>query len=156
MSAEQALSLEARNIGSIEVVKSELSTGRDTIFVTTADRMSDYARAKGTREKDVLEKVDRAIASKRMSVDLAARGKDAPLIMIDGKKATEAELAALNERDIASMAVYKGKDALNLRDDGRNGLEVTSRPADKVGVKTVGSVISITTKIARARANKQP
>jgi hypothetical protein len=40
-------------------------------------------------------------------------------------------------------------------DDRKNGLEATSRLADKIGVKT-GSVISVTTKIAKARANKQP
>ena len=39
VSAEQARAMEANNIGSIEVVKSELPTGRDTIYVTTLDRM---------------------------------------------------------------------------------------------------------------------
>jgi len=37
--AEVARALQAKIIGSIEVVKSELPTGRDTIFVTTVDRM---------------------------------------------------------------------------------------------------------------------
>jgi beta-lactamase regulating signal transducer with metallopeptidase domain len=36
---EQARAMEAKNIGSIEVVKSELAAGRDTIIVTTVDRM---------------------------------------------------------------------------------------------------------------------
>ena len=35
-----------------------------------------------------------------------------PTITIDGKIASEAQLAALDERDIASIAVYKGKEAL--------------------------------------------
>ncbi|MEO8564599.1 MAG: M56 family metallopeptidase [bacterium] len=39
VTAEQARVMEAKSIGSIEVVKSELPSGRDTIFVTTADRM---------------------------------------------------------------------------------------------------------------------
>jgi hypothetical protein len=39
VTADKARALEAKDIGSIEVVKSELPTGRDTIFVTTADRM---------------------------------------------------------------------------------------------------------------------
>ena len=39
MSAERARAIEAKDIGSIEIVKSELPTGRDTIFVTSADRM---------------------------------------------------------------------------------------------------------------------
>jgi beta-lactamase regulating signal transducer with metallopeptidase domain len=37
--AEPARAMEGKNIGSIEVVKSELAGGRDTIFVTTVDRM---------------------------------------------------------------------------------------------------------------------
>ena len=193
VSADQARALEARNIGSIEVVKSELPTGRDTIFVTTADRMSDEARAKATREEDAFEKIERAIESKRRSLDstehmvahverelagermrvresglkaksagqplsqrTASRGDEAPLIMIDGRRASEAELAALNEQDIASLAIYKGRDALNLTSGGKNGLQVTSDPEGKIGVKTVGSVIAVTTKFARARATKQP
>jgi beta-lactamase regulating signal transducer with metallopeptidase domain len=39
VTADQARGMEAKNIGSIEVVKSELAGGRDTIYVTTADRM---------------------------------------------------------------------------------------------------------------------
>ena len=39
VSAERARAIEAKDIGSIEIVKSELPTGRDTIFVTSADRM---------------------------------------------------------------------------------------------------------------------
>ncbi|HEV7990892.1 MAG TPA: M56 family metallopeptidase [Gemmatimonadaceae bacterium] len=39
VSAELARGMEAKNIGSIEVVKSERADGRDTIFVTTVDRM---------------------------------------------------------------------------------------------------------------------
>ena len=39
VTADEARALEAKIIGSIEVVKSELPTGRDTIFVTTLDRM---------------------------------------------------------------------------------------------------------------------
>jgi len=39
VSAERARAIEAKDIGSIEIVKSELPTGRDTIYVTSADRM---------------------------------------------------------------------------------------------------------------------
>jgi beta-lactamase regulating signal transducer with metallopeptidase domain len=39
ISAERARALEAKDIGSIELVRSELPTGRDTMFVTSADQM---------------------------------------------------------------------------------------------------------------------
>lgn len=39
VTAETARSMESKNIGSVEVVKSERTGGRDTIFVTTLDRM---------------------------------------------------------------------------------------------------------------------
>ena len=44
-SAEEAGALEARKIGSITLVKSEFSTGRDTMFVVTADRLTRRAPA---------------------------------------------------------------------------------------------------------------
>jgi len=193
VSAEQARAMEAKIIGSIEVVKSELPTGRDTIFVTTSDRMpkgatlmatrvstvrgeSEQTFVKMKRTADSAEKmvahVESELAGERMRVRESgaaptsarqslprrtmSRGEDAPLIMIDGKRASEEELAALNEKEIASMAVYKGRDALNLTDDGKQGLEVTSRPADRAGATSVRPVISVTTKAAKARANKQP
>jgi hypothetical protein len=184
VSADQARALEARNIGSIELLKSELPSGRDTMFVTTADLMPrKIAQADGRepvemggtkysferkRSSDSTEHmvahvereraIDRAlnVARTRIEERTATRSGDAPLIMIDGKRASEAELAALNEQEIASMAIYKGTDALNLTSDGKNGLQVTSDPAGKIGVKSVSAVISVTTKIAKARANKQP
>ena len=190
VSAEQARALEARQIGSIEVVKSELPTGRDTIFVTTADRMprpelradpAEAARYGGSeysfqrkRMSDSSEKmvahVERELAGMRTrepqldqktSRPLMRRssstGEAEPTITIDGKIATEAQLAALDERDIASIAVYKGKEGqMLLRSNGGEHLEAKSGPDSSLSAKDIKALIAVTTKAAKQARSKRP
>ena len=184
VSAETARGLEARNIGSIEVVKSEFASGRDTIFVTTADRMPkappvvdkvERARFGGSENsaeqkvmidssEHIVAHVEREHAAERMRVRssesptparrplmLSRRtGSDAaPIITIDGKIASEAELAALDQRDIASIAIYKGQAALlNMASDGKGQLEVTSDPTAMTGARKADAIVAVTTKMA--------
>ena len=190
VSAEQARALEARQIGSIEVVKSELSTGRDTIFVTTADRMprpelradaAEAARYGGSeqsferkRMSDSTEKmvahVERELAAVRASESASkektprpymrrtpSSGEPEPTITIDGKIATEAQLAALDERDIASIAVYKGKEGqMLLRSNGGEHLELKSGPSPRPGATVSGPLIAVTTKAGKQAQSKRP
>ena len=191
VSGEQARALEARNIGSIEVVKSELPTGRDTIFVTTADRMPRPERRSDPREpvdKEGLETtlqrkiiadstehmvahVERELAGVRSreseskmkvpsGVSLRrtpSTGEPEPTITIDGKIATEAQLAALDERDIASMAIFKGNVALmQLKSNGTEHLEAKSGPAPKIDAKKSEALIAVTTKMGRQAQTKRP
>jgi hypothetical protein len=82
---------------------------------------------------------------------------EAAIITIDGKLASEGQLAALEERDIASIAVYKGKEALlNLISNGKEHLEVTSDPAARTRVMQSNALIAVTTKMARAAHPKSP
>jgi hypothetical protein len=138
-SAEQARSVDAKMIGSIEVVKSEYVNGRDTVFVTTVDRMpADHG---GMKLRGKLEghdvggamqvKVDVA-GEQPESAKVRTRSGAVPLFMIDGKRSTETAFAALKPQDIASISVYKG--------DAVRG--VSSDPAAKNGV------IHVTTKMA--------
>ena len=84
-------------------------------------------------------------------------GEPEPIITIDGKIATEAQLAALDERDIASMAVYKGKEALlQLRSNGTEHLEVKSGFATKIDAKDSEALIAVTTKMGRQAQTKRP
>jgi hypothetical protein len=170
-------------------VRSELPTGRDTMFVVTADRLSDEERReRSARQPDplvaaapelarkiapdterIVAHVERERANERMQTvsDLPAKmarrtpGPSAPdeaaIITIDGKLASEGQLAALEERDIASIAVYKGKEALlNLISNGKEHLEVTSDPAARTRVMQSNALIAVTTKMARAAHPKSP
>jgi beta-lactamase regulating signal transducer with metallopeptidase domain len=189
VSGEQARALEARQIGSIEVVRSEPPTGRDTIFVTTADRMprpllrthAGEAFDNGRRETNLHQKVmaDSAehtvahverelagvrtrdsdpttrIAPRRSMRRTPSTGEPEPVITIDGRIATEAQLAALDTRDIASIAIYKGKEGeMLLRSSGKKDLEVTSAPPRGIGGREPESLIAVTTKMARAQTKR--
>ena len=187
-----ARALEARRIGSIEVVKSELPSGRDTIFVTTADRMppstprsdsAEAARYGGSEyafeRKQMSDSTEKTVAhvelelagakasesqSKLMMPSPSAfkrtrsTGEPKPTITIDGKIATEAQLAALDEREIASIAVYKGNEGqMLLRSNGGEHLEVKSGPGPRAGAKErLEALIAVTTKIKRQAQAKQP
>jgi hypothetical protein len=163
ISADQARALEAKNIGSIEVVKSELPSGRDTIFVTTADRMpndfkaalrSPQAEERGvgqeigkTRivrdstehmvahvERELAEMRTRtagesAVSERTQATRLRTPNSDAqPIFLIDGRKATVAEVAALPESEIRSVRVHK-KDGTGIDPDAANGvISIETRP----------------------------
>jgi hypothetical protein len=140
-SAEEARAVEAKVIGSIEVVKSEYANGRDTVFVTTADRMpADHG---GMKLRGKLEghdvggemrwKVDVDGTNPDSGVSLI-RGGAKPLFMIDGKKVPEAAFAALKGHDIVGIQVYKGKDAKRVFADpaAANGVILaTTRAKEK-------------------------
>jgi beta-lactamase regulating signal transducer with metallopeptidase domain len=192
VSAEQARALQAKEIGSIEVVKSELPTGRDTIIVTTTARMPksilslrasapstmlDWNNPPGGEGPDPLEvgettferKVTASDSSEHMVAHVAdelarsrawtkagdgasasamtekvrersseagtkVRGGPPPLLLIDGRRSSEAALAALDTKDIASIQVYKGGDGAKVFRDpaAANGvIVVTTRAAKK-------------------------
>jgi beta-lactamase regulating signal transducer with metallopeptidase domain len=176
VSAEQARALEAKQIGSIEVVKSELPTGRDTIIVTTTARMpksilslrasdgpdplevgeqtferrvggsdssehmvahvaDELARSRTRVESDGLapRSTWRALPERTNETGTKFRDEPPPLLLIDGRKSTEAALAAVDPKDIASIQVYKGD----------NGAKVFGDPAAANGV------IVVTTKAAK-------
>ena len=191
VSAERARAIEAKDIGSIEIVRSELPTGRDTIFVTSADRMkrpattadsleaarfggSEYSFqrkkiAEASGEKLVAHVEAERAAERMRTADgalmlktplppeplrMKVRGGDPPIILIDGKRATEAQLAALDEKNIAAMAIYKDRERLHLSRDQKEELRVTSDPSGVPKVTDGGAVISVTTKMAKARAQK--
>lgn len=155
VSAEQASALEARKIGSIEVVKSERADGRDTIYVTTVDRMSaELQRARKMKAPDPLEAkvrgttprtvpdstehivahVARELAASRLREAASAptanqaksklrtmQGGPEPIMLLDGRKATMAEIAAIPESAIRSVSVIK-KDGSGIDPDGANGI----------------------------------
>jgi beta-lactamase regulating signal transducer with metallopeptidase domain len=141
VSADQARALEARKIGSIEVVKSELPSGRDTIFVTTADRMP--ADQHGMKMRGSLGSAAQPMEMKRsadsMSVRLDANGMRLrtgaqPLFIIDGQQSTSSALAALRPEQIESIAIYKGDAVRGLSSDpeAKNGvIYVTTKGARK-------------------------
>ena len=187
VNAARARAIEAKDIGSIEIVKSELPNGRDTIFVTTPDRMPrkvpdalEANRKLTPGEYAVLQKkVDEAGSEKLVAHVEAERamermrtagasgmktppppsptrmkvrsGDAAPVILIDGKKASEEQLAALDEQKIAAIAIYKEKEHLYLARDQKNEFEATSGP--KAAPTADGrAVLSVTTKMGKAKA----
>jgi hypothetical protein len=126
-SSEQANSLDATKIGSVEVVKSEQAAGRDTIYVTTVDRMpaSDSAALR------------RDAASKMLEAEGLARVRTTqpdgvqPVYLVDGRKVTIAELSALRGSDIRSINVFK-KDGSGLDPELANGvISIETRAKDK-------------------------
>ena len=155
VTAEQARALEAKIIGSIEVVKSEQPTGRDTIFVTTVDRMPKGPDAGlQARERDregkmgqesgltrivrdsgehMVGHVERELAKMRAAGEqqpTRVRMRDGvqPVYLIDGRKATMAEVSALKGSDIRSVNVYK-KDGTGIDPDGANGvISIETKP----------------------------
>ena len=191
VSAERARAIEAKDIGSIEIVKSELPTGRDTIFVTTSDRMPrptlkrdslEAAKFDGSEYAVVQKKVSEASSEKlvahveaeraaeRMRTASATQpskipgppppmrmktrsGEGAPVILIDGKRATDSQLAALDQKDIARLEVYKGKkEQLDFLAKTEGGLEVRSSPRGATNPTDADAVISVTTKMGKAKA----
>ncbi|HEX7977213.1 MAG TPA: M56 family metallopeptidase [Gemmatimonadaceae bacterium] len=188
VSAERARAIEAKDIGSIEIVRSELPTGRDTIFVTSTDRMPrpvpdslEASHAFGGKEFAMVRKkvseasheklvahveAERAAERMRTVSDVQQSripappspmrmklrdGETAPVILIDGKQATESQLAALDEKSIASLAIYKQGERLHLSRDEKKDFEVTSGPMG-TPVPDGRAVVSVTTKMEKAKA----
>jgi hypothetical protein len=186
ISAERARAIAAKDIGSIELVRSELPTGRDTMFVTSADRMprrtpdslelsigrggSGYAllnkKVSEAGNEKLVEHVEAERAIERMRTSDASamsktpmppapprmkvRSGEQPVILIDGKRASEAQLAALYQKSISAIAIYKENERLHLSRDGKDEFQVTSDPSG-VPKKTDGRpVISVTTKMGKA------
>jgi beta-lactamase regulating signal transducer with metallopeptidase domain len=94
VTSEDARALDAKSIGSVEVVKG----GRDTIFVTTVDRMigQDSTRLLGVKVRSMS----------------GADESGQPAVFIDKVATTHAVLAKLRGEDIAAIQVLKpGADA---------------------------------------------
>jgi beta-lactamase regulating signal transducer with metallopeptidase domain len=112
----QANALEGSKIGSVEVVKSEHAAGHDTIYVTTVDRMP------ASDSTALLRASSKMLGAKRITGVLTTRPDGAqPVYLIDGRKATMAELSALQGSDIRSINVYK-KDGTGIDPDAANGV----------------------------------
>jgi hypothetical protein len=74
VTAAEARAMEAKIIGSIEVVKSELPTGRDTIYVTTVDRMpKSLDLAMGLRNKSLRKEAGETFERKIRTTDSSER-----------------------------------------------------------------------------------
>ena len=70
VTSEQARAMEAKNIGSIEVVKSERAGGRDTIIVTTVGRMpKDVALALPNRDSKRRDEVGHTLLNMKKTLD---------------------------------------------------------------------------------------
>jgi len=80
------------------------------------------------------------------------RSGEEPVILIDGKRASESQLAALDQEKIASIAIYKEKERLHLKSDGKGDFNVTSDPSGKPKEAGDSPVISVTTKMGKASA----
>lgn len=115
--SEQANSLDAKQIASVEVVKSENAAGRDTIYVTTLDRIpaSDSAALLRASSKVLDAKSLAGVRTMRLRDDVQ------PVYLIDGRRATMAEFSALKPSDIRSVNVYK-KDRTGIDPDAANGV----------------------------------
>lgn len=134
-SSEQANALDAAKIGSVEVVKSEQAAGRDTIYVTTLDRMPASERTGLRRASSKMLDAKDPTSGERgrffghvvldgkepTSVRTRQSGGAQPVYLIDGRKATMAELSALQGSDIRSINVYK-KDGTGIDPDAKNGV----------------------------------
>ena len=109
-SAADAHAIEAKMIGSVEVVKSELPTGRDTIFVTTVDRMPKQNETPVALRR-AASMVPDSPRDSSWDRELAREGilssGEAVLIMIDGKRSSQRELAALKPADIVEVSIQK-------------------------------------------------
>ena len=83
---------------------------------------------------------------------MKVRSGEQPVILIDGKRASESQLAALDQEKIASIAIYKEKERLNLSRDGKNEFQVISDQSGKPKEAGDSPVISVTTKMGKASA----
>jgi beta-lactamase regulating signal transducer with metallopeptidase domain len=129
-SVETANALDERSIGSVEVVKSERANGRDTVFLTTIDRMpngGDSAlrrialKATGGNEQTFERKV---VDDSKQRMPL--RTGRQPSFLIDGRLASMNEVAALPDSAIRSVNVFK-----------RDGGSISGEAADGVvAIKT--------------------
>ena len=97
-------------IGSVEVVKSERPAGRDTIFVTTVDRMPKQSETP-VKLRRAASMVPGSAPDSSWDRELAREGilpsGDEVLIMIDGKRSSQRELAALKPADIVEVSIQK-------------------------------------------------
>ena len=97
VSADSARSIAAAKIGSVEVVKARAASGRDTIFVTTTDRMP-RVRTQGDDDLVPFPALGRGLSS------------DA-VLMIDGVVQKTGVRVRLDPKEVASVSVMKpGKD----------------------------------------------
>jgi beta-lactamase regulating signal transducer with metallopeptidase domain len=113
-SAADARAIDAKMIGSVEVVKSELPSGRDTIIVTTVDFMP-----KQTEMPVALRRAASAepglVRDSTWDRELAREGilpsGDEVQIVIDGKRSSQRDLAALRPEDIVEVSIRKSTDS---------------------------------------------
>lgn len=130
-SATDARAIEAKLIGSVEVVKSELPAGRDTIFVTTFDRMPKQTEMPVKLRRAASFEPGRAPQSS-WDRELAREGilpaGESVRIMIDGKRSSERALAALRPEEIVEVSIQKsGASAPSDRDAADGVISVRTR-----------------------------
>jgi beta-lactamase regulating signal transducer with metallopeptidase domain len=158
VSAAEARAMEAKIIGSIEVVKSELPTGRDTIYVTTVDRMSkerELAVAAGGEpesggtERTLINKIQSNPNEKMVAHvenELAKVRVDRLVTVPDGKQVTRVRslqgsgdqpVFMIDGKQVSSeeFAAVRGEDVASINVyKGESALRVSSDPAAKNGV----------------------
>jgi hypothetical protein len=159
VSAEEARAMEAKRIGSIEVVKSELPSGRDTIFVTTVDRMpkdlelalpkSDEAQA-GKSEQTVFRKRQTADSNEKLvahvegeiaavrarGVGMAQPDKQVLRVRTPSGAAGEPVFIIDGKRvSTEAFSAIRGEDVASISVyKGEQALKLSSDPAAKNGV----------------------
>jgi hypothetical protein len=123
-SAEMTNAIDGHSIGSVEIVKSERADGRDTVFVTTVDRMPKGSNSvfeglpskmtMGTEQTFERRSQDGSLPRKQLS------GQQ-PTFLIDGRESSVNDVAALPESAIRSVSVFK-KTGGSINGEASNGV----------------------------------
>ena len=101
-SREEALAIDAKMIGSVEVVKG----GRDTIMITTKDLMKKVEAAGPLRVQVDELRHDSSFSKMKVPMPVGASGSQ-PSFMIDGVLASAADVAALRPEYVRSVEITK-------------------------------------------------
>ena len=137
-SREEALAIDAKMIGSVEVVKG----GRDTIIVTSKDLMKKLETAGPLRVQVDELRNDSSSSKIRVPMPVGANGSQ-PSFMIDGVLASAADVAALRPEYVRSVEVTKpsGSTADPRYPNGLVVIKTGSTPiAPKMRIPTPASV----------------
>ncbi|MDB4915660.1 MAG: putative rane protein [Gemmatimonadetes bacterium] len=140
VSADTAHAIAASRIGAMEIQKAGMGrSGRITI--TTIDDAADSGRAAGASAAVDERPADgvKIVTGKLLLTAVPEKGKNAPLMIIDGVIVSPSALEALNPSNISSVEVRKGESARRLYpdQDASNGVVIIKTNA--IGSSSVHS-----------------